>query len=165
VNRGTAFDGLYLHPPLLDACCRIIGQSFKLSTLHARTLRPQTPPQKLHVDFAADAGGWPMAGFIYMVDEFRPENGATVFAPRSQGAATPPSPDDLVPACGPAGSLIVFNGSIWHGHGANQTGQPRRSVQGAYIRRSEKSGGNLAARMRPETLARLDEAAKYLLAL
>jgi hypothetical protein len=50
VNRGTEFDGLYVFPPLLDACCRVIGRPFKLSSLQARTLRPHTPAQELHVD-------------------------------------------------------------------------------------------------------------------
>src|SRR5687768_15315737 len=36
VNRCPEVDGLYVFPPLLDACCRIIGQPFKLSSLHSR---------------------------------------------------------------------------------------------------------------------------------
>jgi hypothetical protein len=43
VNRDADFDELYLYPPILQACCRIIEQPFKLSTMHARTLRPRTP--------------------------------------------------------------------------------------------------------------------------
>jgi hypothetical protein len=35
VNRGPEFDGLYVYQPVLEACCRIIGQPFKLSTLLA----------------------------------------------------------------------------------------------------------------------------------
>lgn len=38
VNRGAEFDGLYLHPPILKACCRVINEPFRLSTMHARTL-------------------------------------------------------------------------------------------------------------------------------
>ena len=38
VNRGTEFDDLYVFAPLLEACCRVIGRPFKLSSLHARTL-------------------------------------------------------------------------------------------------------------------------------
>jgi ectoine hydroxylase-related dioxygenase (phytanoyl-CoA dioxygenase family) len=68
-------------------------------------------------------------------------------------------------ACGAAGSIIVYNGSVWHGHSANQTGQPRRSVQGAYIRRDAQTGINLAARMCPETLGRIGRLAKYVLAV
>ena len=77
-----------------------------------RTVRPQTPAQRLHLDFASDAQGWPMVGFILMIDDFSLENGATLFLPGSQGLPAPPANCELVPACGPAGSMIVFNGSI-----------------------------------------------------
>src|SRR5689334_3825776 len=87
VNRGPEFDGLYLHGPLLEACCRVTGQPFRLSTMHARTVRPHTQAQELHVDFEPDADGWPMVGFIYMVDEFRHDNGATQFVPGSHRRA------------------------------------------------------------------------------
>jgi ectoine hydroxylase-related dioxygenase (phytanoyl-CoA dioxygenase family) len=107
-----------------------------------------------------------------MIDGFRKENGATRFVPGSHSWAQVPG--DLmndptadyqgqVSACGPAGSVVIYNGSVWHGHTANQTSQPRRSIQGAYIRRDAKSGINWAARMRPETLRRIAGLAKYLL--
>ncbi|HEV2765844.1 MAG TPA: phytanoyl-CoA dioxygenase family protein [Pyrinomonadaceae bacterium] len=158
----------------LEACCRIIEQPFRLSAMFARTVRPGSPAQSLHVDFERDADGWPMVGFIFMVDEFRRDNGATRFVPGSH--MWPTVPDDLlsdpaanyegqVLACGPAGSVIVYNGSVWHGHSANWSGYPRRSIQGAYIRRDARSGFNLPARMRPETLARIGPLAKYLLAV
>src|SRR5262245_60737553 len=31
VNRGAELDSLYVFPPLLEACCRVIGRPFKLS--------------------------------------------------------------------------------------------------------------------------------------
>jgi ectoine hydroxylase-related dioxygenase (phytanoyl-CoA dioxygenase family) len=70
-----------------------------------------------------------------------------------------------VPACGPAGSLLVFNGSAWHGHGDNASSRPRRSLQGAYIPREGRAGTDFRARMRPETRARLGPLAEYVLAL
>src|SRR5215472_7319760 len=33
VNQGAEFDGLYIYQPVLEACCRVISQPFKLSTL------------------------------------------------------------------------------------------------------------------------------------
>jgi ectoine hydroxylase-related dioxygenase (phytanoyl-CoA dioxygenase family) len=174
VNRGPEFDGLYLHRPLLEACCRVITQPFRLSTMHARTVRPHTPAQELHVDFGPDAEGWPMVGFIYMVDQFRHDNGPTQFVPGSHRRATISddplrqcvvNDEECVQACGAAGSMIIYNGSIWHGHSANRSSEPRRSIQGAYIRREAPSGSNLPARMRPETLARISPLAKYLLAI
>jgi hypothetical protein len=50
VNCGAGVDDLYVFPPLLDACCRVIAQPFKLGSLHSRTLRPAMPNQNLHVD-------------------------------------------------------------------------------------------------------------------
>ena len=174
VYRGPAFDPLYVHPPVLDACARTIGRPFKVGAMLARTLRPGAPAQALHVDSPADAVGWPMVGFIFMVDEFRPDNGATRFLPGSHRWSTLPRgpEDDLaadhqgqVLACGPAGSVIVYNGSVWHGHTANRSGAPRRSIQGAYIRREARSGVKPPDRMDPEVLARLGPVAKYLLDL
>jgi hypothetical protein len=174
VNRDAEFDDLYVFPPLLEACCRVIGQPFKLSTLLARTLRPGSPAQELHVDVRRDSADWPLLGFILMVDEFRPDNGATCFLPGSHRwpgtpADTTPDPqaehDGQVLACGSAGSLLVFNGSAWHGHTANTSGGPRRSLQGAFIPRDGRAATDFAARMQPETRGRLGPLARYVLAL
>jgi ectoine hydroxylase-related dioxygenase (phytanoyl-CoA dioxygenase family) len=119
---------------------------------------------------------WPMVGFIIMVDEFRSDNGSTRFVPGShQWADTPRAPGDIVEeatpdqqrqllASGPARSVIIYNGSVWHGHSANLTSVPQRSIQGAYIRRDAVSGIDLPARMRTETLRRISPLEKYVLA-
>lgn len=174
VNRGSEFDELYVYQPILEACCRIIEQPFKLSTMLARTLRPRSQAQALHVDFERDIDGWTMVGFIFMVDEFRSDNGATRFIPGSHNWSTAPDKlrrdplanyEEQIVACGPAGSIIVYNGSVWHGHTANLSDEPRRSIQGAYIRREAQSGFNLRERMQPDTLARISPLAKYILAV
>jgi ectoine hydroxylase-related dioxygenase (phytanoyl-CoA dioxygenase family) len=166
VNRGAEFDPLYIHAPLLEACCQVIGRPFKLSTMHGRTLLPERPTQELHADYARDALGWTMVGFIFMIDEFRSDNGATCFLPGSHEQATIREADgQLVRACGPAGSMIIYNGSVWHSHGANTTGEPRRSLQGAYIGREATQSTDFASRMGSQTLDRLGPLARYLLAL
>lgn len=68
-------------------------------------------------------------------------------------------------ACGTAGSLLVFNGSAWHGHTANASEQPRRSIQGAFIPREGRAAIDFASRMQPKTLARLSAIAHTVLAL
>lgn|SRR5215203_594654 len=174
VNRGAEFDSLYVFPPLLEACCRVIGRPFKLSSLLGRTLRPRAPAQELHADVRHDSADWPLLGFILMVDEFRPDNGATRFVPGShRWSGTPEETisdlraqhDGQVLACGDPGSLLVFNGSAWHGHTANTSSGPRRSIQGAFIPREGRAGTDFAARMRPETRARLGPLARHVLAL
>ena len=174
VNRGAEFDRLYVLPPLLEACRRVIARPFKLSTLHARTLPPGAAAQALHVDVGRHAAEWPLVGFILMVDDFRPDNGATRFVPGSHRLPRAPGDsmadvvaehDKQVLACGSAGSLLVFDGSTWHGHTANVSSEPRRSLQGAVIPRNGRGTTDFAARMQPETRRRLGPLARYVLAL
>jgi len=60
-------------------------------------------------------------------------------------------------------SMIIYNGSLWHEHGPNETDMPRRSIQGAFIRRTETPALDWRSRMDPETLTRISQLAKYLL--
>ena len=174
VNRGDEFDALYVFAPLLEACCRVIGRDFKLSSMHARTLRPHSLAQELHVDVRRDSTDWPLVGFILMIDEFRSDNGATRFVPGTHPGSDVPEQvladrradyDGQVLASGPAGSLIIFNGSAWHGHTANTSDAPRRSVQGAFIPRDGRAATDFSGRMRSETRARLGPLAQYVLGL
>ena len=164
VNRGVEFDGLYVFPPLLEACCRIIGRPFKLSSLLSRSLRPYSVAQELHVDVARDSVDWPLVGFILMIDEFGVDNGATRFVPGSHRWLSALEDDDVdvradrtdqVPACGSAGSLLIFNGATWHGHTTNRSDAPRRSLQDAFIPRDGRTATDFAGRMSAATRARL----------
>ena len=115
-----------------------------------------------------------MLGFIVMVDPFHENNGATRFIPASH--TWPGAADDAlaksqstvgteIPARGEAGSIIVFDGAIWHCHGANKSQKGRRSIQGYFVRRSAHSGLNFSSRICSETLSRINPLAYYLLAL
>jgi hypothetical protein len=174
VNRGAEFDGIYVYPPLLAACCLVIGRPFKLSGTRTRTLEPGAPTERLHVDVKRGADGWPILGFIMMVDDFDRDNGATRFVPGShldprepadaiENLADPQEAQEL--ACGPAGSSIIFDGSAWHGHTANRSARRRRSVQGHFVPREARASVDHAARMRPEVLGRIDDRARYVLGL
>ncbi len=174
VNRGASFDDLYVFPPLLEACCQVIGGPFKLSSFQARAVRPGAHAQELHVDVPRHSADWPLLGFILMVDDFRPDNGATRFVPGSQRWSG--APEDSIAdvrathhaevlACGSAGSLLVFNGSTWHGHTANTSSGQRRSIQGAFIPRGGKAATDFGARMQPKTRDRLSSLARTVLAL
>jgi len=173
VNRGPAFDEIYIYPPLLAACCQIIGGPFKLSGMRARTLHAGAPAERLHVDVKYRANGWPLVGCILMVDTFDAENGATRFVPGSHLQPREPSEvmsnpldahDEQVLACGPAGSIIIFNASVWHGYSANRLIKPRRSIQAHFVPRdAQASPDDHSGRMRLETLQRIGDLAKYVL--
>jgi hypothetical protein len=172
VNRGHLFDPVYVYPPLLDAAVQIVGPSLKLSTLNGRTLRPGAAVLDIHVDVESWSKDWPLLGFILMIDAFMPDNGATRFIPGSHRWGDPPRDNriqdyegQLVSACGLAGSLLLFNGSTWHGQGLNCSDAPRRSLQGAFIPRRGQAGTDFHRRMTSGTLARLGPIARDVLAI
>jgi ectoine hydroxylase-related dioxygenase (phytanoyl-CoA dioxygenase family) len=173
VKYDTEFDNLLVLGPVLEACEAIIGQRFKMSGLRARTVFPGAAGQGLHVDVAVDQDDWPVVGFIVMLDAFRGENGATRFVPGShkwakrwRNATTNdrPNHDEEVAACGTAGSVIVFNGSTWHGFGANVTNAPRRSIQGHYVP-PKGTCSTCWESLQPEILARLPAATRQILGI
>lgn len=174
LNYGPVFDGIYLYPPLLEACGHIIGEPFKLSSFLARTLRAGTPAQELHADLPRDSKDAPLLGFILMLDPFRTENGATRFVPKSHHWNDLP-PDRLpgaqekyageVLGCGERGAMIIFNGAVWHGHTANITPDARRSIQGCFVRRDARSGFDFCNRLGSEARTRMSPLARYLLSL
>ena len=172
VNRGRAFDAVYTEPLVLDAARLVIDRAFRLSALHARTLHAGAGAQELHVDVSPSSDAWPMLGMILMVDEFRADNGATRFVPGSHRWTELPEhvlADRLAPypgeglACGPAGSLILFDASTWHGHSANTSWAGRRSLQATFIPRTGRPATDFVARMQPETLGRLSRTARMLI--
>src|SRR4051812_18855567 len=50
VNRGPEFDAIYTWPPALAAARHVVGGPFRLSVMHARTLRSGAMAEELHVD-------------------------------------------------------------------------------------------------------------------
>ena len=126
----------------------------------------------IHVDVERESPDWPLLGFIFMIDAFTPDNGATRFIAGSHRWSDSPRKAGLTEyaarlesACGPAGSLLVFNGSTWHGQGVNSSERPRRSLQGAFIPRGGRASTDFSGRMQSETRARLGALAQHVLAI
>jgi hypothetical protein len=159
------FYHIYLHRPLLNAASERIGGSIKLSSFCARTLLAHVAADPLHQDVASGADGHPLVGFIFMVDEFRFENGATRFVAGSQDGPRPSAQTVACDACGRAGSMIVFDGTTWHGHGANRTDSPRRSIQGAFIPQNHTAAWCWADELSVAQANRLPADARRLLSL
>jgi hypothetical protein len=146
LHADPVFGSLYENEILHAVSRMVIDGPFKLSCLHARSLHPRCEMGEFHIDFRADEEPFPLVSFIYMIDEFTESNGATRFVAGSHHRKNGPTASDeakcreqSVPACGPPGSVIIFDGRVWHGHGANSNSVPRRSVQGSFIPAAETS--------------------------
>jgi ectoine hydroxylase-related dioxygenase (phytanoyl-CoA dioxygenase family) len=100
--------------------------------------------QGLHMDCVDSGPSTPfqVVTAFGLIDDFTPDNGATRLVPGSHRARRAPPksfadpasrhPDQVV-VTAPAGSVLVFNGHIWHGGTCNRTGGVhRRAVQYAF---------------------------------
>jgi hypothetical protein len=144
IDSEPVFASLCKGYTLHAAARQVIGGPFKLSCFHARSLHAPCEMGEFHIDFRDNEQPFPLLSFIYMIDEFSEATGATRFVAGSQHHARRPNPaqqeayvSKSVSACGPAGSVIIFDGRVWHGHGANSTSRERRSLQGSFIPAAE----------------------------
>ncbi len=177
VDKGQVFVDCILDPAVLEHVAHVLGPRFKLSSLNARSARPQgDESQPLHVDAGAlpDERGYWVCNTVWLLDDFRPDNGALRVVPgshrwgrRPQDAlADPrrPHPDEVL-VTGRAGDLVVMNAHLWHGGTANRTDRPRLALHAFYCRWDKPQQQHQKALLRPETQAALSPAARALLAL
>jgi ectoine hydroxylase-related dioxygenase (phytanoyl-CoA dioxygenase family) len=69
-------------------------------------------------------------GTMVSLDDFAPENGATMILPSSHlwSDEQKPTREEMVPAVMPAGSMVYFLNTVFHSGGANKTNKSRRSL-------------------------------------
>jgi ectoine hydroxylase-related dioxygenase (phytanoyl-CoA dioxygenase family) len=174
VNKGEIFEICFTHPRVLAAIAHVLRGEFKLSSLNARSALPGQGLQALHADWgqAVAPGEYVVCNSIWLLDDFTASNGATRVVPGSQrNGALPrdvmPDPRAAHPQeimlLAPAGTVVVFNSHTWHGGTLNASDGPRRALHSYFCRRDQQQQLDQRAYIRPETAARLDAAARYIL--
>ncbi len=174
VNKDPIFEVCFTHPKVLAAISHVLGGDLKLSSLNFRAALPGHGLQALHCDWgsAVEPGDYYVCNSIWLLDEFTAENGATRVVPGSNRSgkrpqdvlADPSAPHpDQVLLTAPAGTVVIFNSHTWHGGTLNRTDQPRRALHSYFCRREQKQQLDQAAYIRPETRARLSQAAQTIL--
>lgn len=123
----AGLQALHSDPLLRAVATQVMNTPVALRYFLSRTLHPGASPQSLHMD--CDPGAPALLAFIYTLDDFTPENGATRFIAGSHRNAPAASP---TLALAPAGSLIMYDRSILHGYTANTSNADRRSIQGGF---------------------------------
>lgn len=63
----------------------------------------------------------------------------------------------------PAGTVVVFNSHLWHGGTVNRSSRPRRALHSYFTRRGDTQQLDQRKYVRPETLARLSPASRFIL--
>lgn len=107
-----------------------------------------------------------------IIDNFTKMNGATRVVPGSHRANALPEEAISDPSAphpgealllGEAGTVVIFNAHTWHGGTRNRTDQPRRAMHAYFCRRDQKQQTDQRRYARPETAARLRDAARFIL--
>jgi ectoine hydroxylase-related dioxygenase (phytanoyl-CoA dioxygenase family) len=149
VDKSDVLAACIAMPPLLAYAAAVIGPSLKLSSLNARSANPHNgATQPLHADGGArpdERGAW-VCNLIWMLDDFRADNGPMRVVPGTQHDPHLPAEalaDPLAPhpgqrlVTGQAGDLVVLDGHLWHGGLPNTSSQHRRALHVYYCRRDK----------------------------
>ena len=174
VNKGAIFDRYYTHPKLLAGISQVLGREFKLSALNYRASLKGHGHQKLHVDWheAVTPEAYQVCNSIWLLDDFSAANGATRLVPGTNKSGVLPQdvlkdpyathPKEIVLEA-PAGTVAIFNSHTWHGGTVNHTASQRRAIHSYFCRRGQPQQVDQKRYIKPETLRRISEEARWLL--
>ncbi len=146
--HGSNFERVPVHPRILPICEQVLDPGLLVSSLSSIAIGPGESPQPIHADDQVIPLPKPhpatVCNTMWALTDFTEANGATRIIPGSHLA--PESPDltrgyDSVPAEMGRGSVLVWHGSLWHGGGANSTGDRRVGIAmnycAGYLRQQE----------------------------
>ena len=133
--RDPVFARVPMYQPVLDVVQRVLDEQCLLSSLTAIEMHPGQAAQPLH----ADTGSIPLPRphptlaciAIWALTDFTVDNGATRIVPGSHRYDRRPRKGeqaDFVEATMPRGSVLVYDGAIWHGGGDNRSDSRRLGI-------------------------------------
>jgi ectoine hydroxylase-related dioxygenase (phytanoyl-CoA dioxygenase family) len=160
--KTRLIDGPAMHPLVLDVLDRTLGH-YQFSATEAVRIEPNEAAQQLHTDDAVYPLARPHAELVvntmWAVDDFTVANGATRLVPGSHRWTdqVPDATTATIAAEMPAGSLLLYRGSLWHGGGANQTARPRVGVLLEYAASWLRQQENQLLAVPPQVVAGLPE--------
>lgn len=131
--RHRVFEEVPIHAHVLPVIERVLDAGCLVSSLSSITILPGETAQPMHADDQLIPLPRPhvplVCNTMWALTPFTKENGATRLVPGTHTAAAPPDPFDEPPTTIAAemdrGSVLVWNGSLWHGGGANRTTERR----------------------------------------
>jgi len=145
--HGPVFERVPIHESVLPVVEGVLDPGCLLSSLSSIAIGPDETAQPIHADDQLIPIPKPhpptVCNTMWALTDFTEANGATRLVP---GTHREQSPDygrdyDSIPAEMPRGSVLIWHGSLWHGGGANTTGERRVGLAcnycAGYIRQQE----------------------------
>ncbi len=133
---GAPFDRIAAHDRVLPLVERVLDRGCLVSSVSSIAIDAGETPQPWHADDQHIPLPRPhvpiVCNTMWAITDFTKDNGATRFVPGSHRAVETPPPfgdiDGAIAAEMPRGSVLVYNGSLWHGGGPNTTDSRRVGV-------------------------------------
>lgn len=163
-GKMRAADPFIEHPLILAHLNRLLQPNYLLSQAQVINIMSDSPAQPLHMDDGFYR--WPRprpalsVATVFAIDDFTANNGATVAIPGSHlwDEGRVPGPEDrTVKAIMPAGSCILFLGTLWHGGGENCSGAERLAITAQYCEPWLRTQENYFLSVPPQTIATVSE--------
>lgn len=164
LEQTRAIDALAVHPRITGLLDTLFQPNYLLSQAQIINILPGEAAQPLHYD----DGFYPVerprppfgAATVWAIDEFTADNGATVVIPESHklGQEIVTDRNLAIPATMPAGSVVFFLGTLWHGGGANPSDNPRLAVTCQYCEPWLRPQENFFLELSKKTLNQIPEA-------
>jgi ectoine hydroxylase-related dioxygenase (phytanoyl-CoA dioxygenase family) len=125
------------HPDVLAIARHFLGPTARMGEACSKRVMPGAPAGVLHADMGSEMPAVLLdtpilINTMWMITDFTVENGATLFMPFSHHARRRPpaymkSTDKrLFPITGRRGSVVLWNGNVWHASGKNITSNEQR---------------------------------------
>jgi ectoine hydroxylase-related dioxygenase (phytanoyl-CoA dioxygenase family) len=133
--RDALFARVPLHPAVLPLVEQVLDEQCLLSSLTAIEMQPGQDAQPLHCDDGSIAVPRPHVPLVcvalWALTDFDHANGATRLVPGSHRRDRRPAKGEqaeYVEAEMPAGSVLLYDGSLWHGGGTNASDDRRVGI-------------------------------------
>ncbi len=162
--HARVFERVPVHRAVLPIVQGVIGEGCLISSLSSIAHDPDEVAQPIHADdqlIPLDKPHNPIiCNSMWTLSDFTEANGATRLVPGSQRRESPAfgGKYETIAAEMPRGSVLIWDGALWHGGGANTTRTRRTGIAmnycAGFIRQQENQQlgipREIAARFAPE---------------
>ncbi len=154
---GAPFSDVPIHASVLPIVEGVLDAGCLISSLSSIAIDPGETAQPIHADDQVIPLEKPhipvVCNSMWALSDFTEANGATRLVP---GSHRRPNPEyggvyDTIPAEMPKGSVLIWDGALWHGGGANNTGQRRTGLAMNYCAGFIRQQENQQLGVPPET--------------